>query len=40
MTIKPGLWGERMKHRHAHAQRGELNSDDVKHERGGEGGMI
>lgn len=29
MTIKPGQWEERTKHRHTHAQRGGMNRDDV-----------
>jgi len=40
MTIKPGRWVERMKHRHTHAQRGGMNSDDVNMNEVGEGGMI
>jgi len=38
MTIKPGRWAERMKHRHAHAQRGRVNRDDVNRNEVEEGG--
>jgi len=38
MTIKPGRWADRMKHRHAHAQRGGMNRDDVNMNEVEEGG--
>ena len=40
MTIKPGRWEERMKHRHTHAQRGGMNTDDVNMNEVGEGDDI
>jgi len=40
MTIKPGRWTDRMKHRHAHAQRGGMNRDDVNMNEAEEGDDI